>query len=192
MLPFVRQIQIASDAAKACMSRLAGTEIPKWDDTEASLDELRARIRKTLEHVQSFSAAQIDGSDARRDQRARCAAASRCSSPARASSSTTPLPNFYFHVTTAYALLRHAGVELGKADFLGAERGGARLALRCSARAPSEQRGEAAVGVAGWEHRFDAALQRVALGAVALSAARRRTPRRAAATDRRARAAWRT
>ena len=65
MLPFVRQIQIVSDGAKGCMSRLAGTEIPKWEDTEASLDDLRARIRKTIEHVQSFSAAQIDGSDSR-------------------------------------------------------------------------------------------------------------------------------
>ena len=85
MLPFARQIQIASDAAKACMSRLAGTEIPKWEDNEASLDELRARIRKTLDHVQSFSA----GADRRlgraRRSACRCAAAMRCSSAARPS-----------------------------------------------------------------------------------------------------------
>ena len=118
MLPFARQIQVASDGAKGCMSRLAGTEIPKWDDTEASLDELRARIRKTIEHVQSFSAAQIDGSDER-----------AITIPMRSGDALSfngesflkhfALPNFFFHATTAYALLRHAGVELGKSDFLG-------------------------------------------------------------------------
>jgi hypothetical protein len=118
MLPFVRQVQIASDAAKACMSRLAGTEIPKWEDTEASLDELRARIRKTLDHVQSFGAAQIDGSDSRP-----ISVPMRSGDPLQFTGETFlkhyAMPNFYFHVTTAYALLRHAGVELGKADYLG-------------------------------------------------------------------------
>lgn len=118
MLPFARQIQIASDAAKGCMSRLAGTEIPKWEDNEATLDELRARIRKTLDHVQSFAPAQIDGSDER-----------AISVPMRSGDALQftgetflkhfALPNFFFHATSAYALLRHAGVELGKADFLG-------------------------------------------------------------------------
>ena len=118
MLPFVRQIQIVSDGAKGCMSRLAGTEIPKWEDTEASLDDLRARIRKTLEHVQSFSAAQIDGSDERA-----IAIPVRSGDALQFSGETFlkhfALPNFFFHATTAYALLRQAGVELGKADFLG-------------------------------------------------------------------------
>ena len=118
MLPFVRQIQIVSDGAKGCMSRLAGTEIPKWEDNEASLDDLRARIRKTLDHVQSFSAAQIDGSDERA-----IAVPTRSGDPLNFSGETFlkhfALPNFFFHATTAYALLRHAGVELGKADFLG-------------------------------------------------------------------------
>ena len=118
MLPFVRQIQIASDAAKACMSRLAGAEIPKWEDNEATLDDLRARIRKTLAHVQSFSPSQVDGSDDR-----------PISVPMRSGDALQftgetflrhyALPNFFFHSTTAYALLRQAGVELGKADFLG-------------------------------------------------------------------------
>jgi uncharacterized protein len=118
MLPFSRQVQIASDAAKACMSRLAGTEIPKWEDNEASLDDLRSRVRKTLVHVQSFGAAQIDGSDDR-----------AISVPMRSGDALQftgesflkhyALPNFFFHSTTAYALLRHAGVELGKSDFLG-------------------------------------------------------------------------
>ena len=118
MLPFVRQIQIASDTAKGCMSRLAGVEVPKWEDTESSLDELRARIRKTVAYVQSFDAARIDGSDAR-----------AIVLPMRGGEALNfsgegflkhfALPNFFFHATTAYALLRHAGVELGKADFLG-------------------------------------------------------------------------
>jgi hypothetical protein len=118
MLPLSRQIQIASDGAKGCMSRLAGIEIPKWEDNEASLDELRARIRRTVAHVQSFSAAQIDGSDDR-----------AISVPMRSGDALQftgetflkhfALPNFFFHATTTYALLRHAGVELGKADFLG-------------------------------------------------------------------------
>ena len=118
MLPFARQIQIASDAAKACMSRLAGTEIPKWEDNEASLDELRARIRKTIDHVQSFGAAQIDGSDTRA-----ISVPMRSGDPLQFTGETFlkhyAMPNFYFHVTAAYALLRHAGVEVGKADFLG-------------------------------------------------------------------------
>jgi len=118
MLPLSRQVQIASDAAKTCMSRLAGTEIPKWEDNEASLDELRVRIRKTVAHVQSFSAAQIDGSDDRA-----ISVPMRSGEALQFSGETFlrqfALPNFYFHATTTYALLRHAGVELGKADFLG-------------------------------------------------------------------------
>jgi hypothetical protein len=118
MLPLARQVQIASDGAKGCMSRLAGAEIPKWEDNEATLDELRARIRKTLDHVRSFSPSQIDGSDER-----------PISVPMRSGDALQftgesflkhyALPNFFFHATTTYALLRHAGVELGKADFLG-------------------------------------------------------------------------
>ena len=118
MLPFTRQIQIASDAAKACMARLAGVEAPKWEDNEASLDDLRARVRKTIDYVNSFSAAQIDGSDGREILVPR-----RTSEPLVFTGENFlkhyALPNLYFHLTTAYALLRNAGVELGKADFLG-------------------------------------------------------------------------
>ena len=118
MLPLVRQVQIASDAAKACMSRLAGTEIPKWEDNEASLDELRARIRKTLAHVQSFDSARLECADSRP-----VTVPTRSGDALQFDGETFlkhyALPNFYFHATTTYALLRHAGVELGKADFLG-------------------------------------------------------------------------
>lgn len=118
MLPFTRQVQIASDAAKGCVARLAGLEVPKWEDNEASLDDLRARIRKTIDFVQSVPAASIDGSEARE-----IVLPMRVGDPLRFNGEDYlrhfALANFYFHSTTTYALLRHAGVELGKRDFLG-------------------------------------------------------------------------
>jgi hypothetical protein len=119
MLPFARQIQIASDTTKNCVARLAGTEPPKWADDEATLDELRARIKKTIEYVQSVPAAKFDGSEQRE--------ITVPAGPGRTLTFTGEtflrgfsLPNFFFHVTMTYALLRHAGVELGKMDYLGA------------------------------------------------------------------------
>ena len=118
MLPFARQIQIASDAAKGCMARLAGVEAPKWDDNEATLADLRARVQKTIDYVKSFSAAQIDGSEGRE-----ITIPMRSGEPLKFDGEAYlkhyATPNFYFHTTTAYALLRHAGVEIGKGDFLG-------------------------------------------------------------------------
>jgi hypothetical protein len=117
MLPFTRQVQIATDAAKGCAARLAGHEVPKWADDEATLDELRARIRKTIDYVQSVPAEAIDGSEARE-----IVVPVRTGDPFRFTGEAFlkhfALPNFFFHVTTAYALLRHNGVELGKRDFL--------------------------------------------------------------------------
>ena len=116
MLPFTQQIQIACDAAKFCLARLSGTEAPKFEDNEASLADLRQRIRKTIDYVQSVPVDQIDGSDDR-----------EISVPRRAGPILMKgemylkhfvLPNFFFHVTTVYALLRHNGVNLGKSDFL--------------------------------------------------------------------------
>ena len=118
MLPFVRQIQIACDAAKFGVARLAGVEAPKFEDTEASFAELRERIRKTIDYVQSVPAAQIDGTEDK-----------DVTVPRRDGPMVVKgepylkhfvLPNFFFHVTTAYALLRHNGVDLGKSDYLGA------------------------------------------------------------------------
>ncbi len=117
MLPFTRQIQIASDAVKGCMARLAGVEVPKWDDNEASLDDLRARIRRTIDFVQSFTPAQIDGSEAREIVMQMRAGELRFNGEDYLQHFV--LPNLYFHLTTTYALLRHAGVALGKKDFLG-------------------------------------------------------------------------
>ncbi len=119
MLPLAKQVQIATDMAKGCVARLAGVDVPKWDDNEATLDALRERIRKTLDYVQSIPAAQIDGSEQRE-----IVLPTRVGDPLRFSGETYlkhyVLPNLYFHTTTAYALLRHAGVELGKRDYLGA------------------------------------------------------------------------
>jgi hypothetical protein len=119
MLPFARQIQIASDTTKNCVARLAGLEPPKWADDEASLDELRARIKKTIEYAQSVPAAKIDGSEAREIVLPM--------GPGRSVTFTGEtflkgfsLPNFFFHATMTYALLRQGGVELGKMDYLGA------------------------------------------------------------------------
>ncbi len=117
MLPLTKQVQIASDTVKGCIARLSGQEAPAWEDNEATLDELRARIRKTLDYVQSVPAALIDGSDERA-----IALPTRSGEPRRFTGesylTTFVLPNVYFHATTLYALLRSAGVELGKRDFL--------------------------------------------------------------------------
>ncbi len=117
MLPLPKQIQIACDGAKFCIARLAGVEGPKFDDNETTLEELRQRVRKTVDYVLSVPAAQIDGSDAkdiavpRRD--------GSMVMKGEAYLEHFALPNFYFHATTTYALLRHYGVPLGKMDFLG-------------------------------------------------------------------------
>lgn len=119
MLPFTRQIQIATDGIKGCMARLAGQDVPKWDDTEVTLDELRARIRKTIAYVESFKPEQIDGTEGKE-----ILLPTRQGDPKRFTGQSYlahfVLPNLYFHATTTYVLLRHAGVELGKRDFLGA------------------------------------------------------------------------
>jgi uncharacterized protein len=118
MLPFTKQIQIACDMAKFGIARLAGVDAPKFDDTEASLVELRERVRATVEFIKSVPAAKIDGTDdkdvtiPRRD--------GTMTLKGEAYLKHFVLPNFFFHMTTTYALLRHNGVELGKIDFLGA------------------------------------------------------------------------
>ncbi|QPF73755.1 DUF1993 domain-containing protein [Roseateles sp. DAIF2] len=118
MLPLTRQIQIASDAAKGCMARLAGQPVPSWEDKEASLDELSERIRRTIDYVNSVPAALVEGSEERAIEIPR-----RSGEPLKFRGEDYlrhyALANFYFHVTTTYALLRHAGVDLGKADYLG-------------------------------------------------------------------------
>jgi uncharacterized protein len=121
MLPFTKQIQIACDGAKFGVSRLAGIEAPKFDDNEASLAELRERVRATVEFIRSVPAGQIDGTEDKDVTIPRHDGTMTMKGEAYLKHFV--LPNFYFHMTTAYALLRHNGVELGKKDFLGAVQG---------------------------------------------------------------------
>jgi len=118
MLPFKNQIQIACDTVKFCVARLAGVESPKFEDNETTLSELRERINATIAYAKSVPAAQIDGSEdkditvPRRD--------GPIIMKGEVYLKHFALPNMFFHLTTAYALLRHNGVELGKMDYLGA------------------------------------------------------------------------
>ncbi|QYD71319.1 DUF1993 domain-containing protein [Paraburkholderia edwinii] len=117
MLPLARQVHIATDGAKGCAARLAGVEPPKYDDVEVSFDELAARIEKTIAYLKEFKPEQIDGSEARP------ISLKMRSGPVEFTGiqflTGFVLPNFYFHVTTAYNILRHNGVEVGKMDYLG-------------------------------------------------------------------------
>ncbi len=119
MLPFVYQIRIASDSAKACMARLAGQDNPKFEDDETTMAELRARIRKTIDYVASVPAPAVDGSEAREVSIPR-----RDREPLVLDGENYlrhyALPNFFFHCSMAYALLRQGGVAVGKSDYLGA------------------------------------------------------------------------
>ena len=117
MLPLINQIQIASDAAKGAAARLTGTEPPKFEDNEKSFAELIARVDKTIDYLNSVKPEQFEGSEER-----------TVTIKTRNNSYSFPgliflrhwaIPNFFFHMTTAYNLLRHNGVEIGKADFLG-------------------------------------------------------------------------
>jgi len=117
MFTFARQVQAMSDHAKNCAALLAGVEAPKYEDNEKSLGELVARIEKTVEFLKSVKPAQIDGTEDKavtikmRDRELNMKGVELLLNRS--------LPNFYFHATTAYDILRHNGVELGKRDFMG-------------------------------------------------------------------------
>jgi hypothetical protein len=117
MLPFVRQVQIAADLAKGAAARLAGVEVPKHDDTEKSFADLKARLAKTTAFVQSFKPSAIDGSEDREINLT--LGEHTLSFKGQPYLVRFVMPNFYFHCTTAYDILRHCGVELGKRDFIG-------------------------------------------------------------------------
>ncbi|WP_313334695.1 DUF1993 domain-containing protein [Comamonas sp.] len=119
MFPLVRQVQIASDFSKGIASRLAGAEVPSWPDTETSFSDLQALIAKALAHLESFPAAQFDLSESR-DIVLRPGTPKEKKLTASAYLLHYGLPQFFFHVTTAYAILRHNGVEVGKRDYMGA------------------------------------------------------------------------
>jgi len=117
MFPLSRQVQIATDMAKGAASRLAGQEVPSYEDNEATFPELIARLDKTIALLATFKPGDIDGSEDR-----------TITLPMRDRTLTFKglpylidyvLPNVYFHTTTAFAILRHNGVEIGKKDFLG-------------------------------------------------------------------------
>ena len=117
MLPMKSQVQIACDTAKGVVARLAGVEIPVHEDTEKSLAELKARIAKAVAFIQTVKPQQIDGTEDKEIVIKRGETEVRYTGMqfllGRA------LPNFYFHVTTAYNILRHNGIEIGKRDYLG-------------------------------------------------------------------------
>jgi uncharacterized protein len=117
MFPLARQVQIACDAAKGAVARLAGVEVPRHEDTEQTFAELKTRIAKTIAFIESIKPAQIDGSEDREialqflRRELRLTGLKYLLSFAQ--------PHFYFHVTTAYNILRHNGVEIGKMEYLG-------------------------------------------------------------------------
>jgi hypothetical protein len=117
MFPMSRQVQSACDTAKGAVARLAGVEVPVHDDTEQTLEDLKARIAKTIAFINTIKPAQVDGSEDRevvlkfRSGEVKFKGMQYLLGQA--------LPNFYFHATTAYDILRHNGVEVGKRDYIG-------------------------------------------------------------------------
>jgi hypothetical protein len=117
MLNFIRQVQIASDTAKGVVARLAGVDIPTYEDNETSVAELQARIAKTIAFIEAFTPAQLDGTEdkaivtKRGDKETHYTGMQFLLGHA--------IPNVYFHVSIAFAILRHNGVEIGKRDYLG-------------------------------------------------------------------------
>ena len=119
MFPLVRQIQIASDQAKNGASRLAGVEPPRHEDNEATIDQLKQRLERTLAYLKSIDPETIDRS-AERDIIFPLGPTNKGQMKGADYLNHFVLPNFYFHLTAAYAILRHCGVDVGKRDFLGA------------------------------------------------------------------------
>ncbi len=117
MLPLSRQVQIATDMSKGCAARLAGLEVPSYEDNETTFADLQARITKTIAFLQSVSAEQINGNEERIVMlKLRGKEISFLGQPYLLD---FVLPNVYFHITTTYAILRHNGVEVGKMDYIG-------------------------------------------------------------------------
>ena len=117
MFPLSRQVQSACDTAKGAVARLAGVEVPVHEDTEQTFEELKTRIARTITFIETIQPAQVDGSEDRevvlkfRSGEVKLKGMQYLLGQA--------LPNFYFHVTTAYDILRHNGVEVGKRDYIG-------------------------------------------------------------------------
>ena len=117
MLPFARQVQIATDFARGAAARLAGSEPPAMEDNERTMAELRTRLDRSIAFLATFVPAQIDGSEGREIVRPIGGEPKKFTGISYLLQFA--LPNFFFHTSTAYAILRHNGVALGKADFIG-------------------------------------------------------------------------
>jgi uncharacterized protein len=118
MFVFTKQVQIVTDHAKGAVARLAGVEVPSYPDTEASFSELQARIAKTIEFVKGFTPEQINGSEEK--EIVMTFGTHKMPFKGHVYLLQFAVPNFYFHAATAYDILRHNGVEIGKRDFMGA------------------------------------------------------------------------
>jgi hypothetical protein len=117
MYPLSRQVQIATDIVKGCAARLAGIDVPSYVDNETTFAELQARIEKTVTFLQSVNATQIDGSE---ERKITLKFGSReINLLGQAYLLDFVFPNFHFHLTTTYDILRHNGVEIGKMDYVG-------------------------------------------------------------------------
>ena len=119
MFPLSKQVQIATDHAKGCVARLAGVEVPKYEDNEQTIEELKARVARTIAFVESFTPDQIDGTEER--EIAFTLGSYELAFKGMDYLVGFALPNFYFHMVTAYNILRENGVEIGKRDFLAKE-----------------------------------------------------------------------
>jgi uncharacterized protein len=117
MFPLTRQVQIATDMAKGCVSRLAGVEIPAYEDKEATFGELIARLEKCIAYLEGFKPGQIDGTEDKVITLKR--PTGDVSYPGLQYALEYVTPNVYFHCTSSYAILRHCGVDVGKKDFIG-------------------------------------------------------------------------
>jgi len=118
MFPLLRQVQVATDFAKSVSARLAGVEVPKFDDGEKTFAELQARIEKVLAFIGGLPAAKFDEA-ASREILTQAGTPKEKKFTGEAYLLTYGLPHFFFHTTTAYAILRHNGVEVGKKDYVG-------------------------------------------------------------------------
>ncbi len=117
MFPLSRQVQIATDMVKGCAARLSGIEVPSYEDNETTFEELQARVAKTIAFLQSISAEQIDGSE-ERDITVKFGSR-EFKFLGQAYLVDFVIPNFHFHLTSTYAILRHNGVDIGKMDYIG-------------------------------------------------------------------------
>ena len=117
MFTLTKQVQIATDSAKGAMARLAGVDIPKFEDTEQTFGDLNARVAKTIAFVETFKPAQIDGTEEK--EIVLKAGGQELKFTGMQFLLGFAYPNFYFHIATTYDILRHRGVDLGKMDFLG-------------------------------------------------------------------------